>query len=386
MAILLDTIPGLAADYSGAISVLKQMGGYVVSCGPVDCLSNYIGMEETAPQLQDFSLYSSDTDEVDAIFGMETSLVELVVAHARQSNPPFIALVGTPVSAVVGADLGGLANQIEGETGIAAIAIDVTGFDPYPAGIEKTYAQLLARFVEGALPHGEENVSPAASPESYERIPDSVNILGYTHLDYCNDFDLKCLARILERRGEEPACVIGRQSVQELPQMLRASRSLVMSAAALPLARRLERLAGIPYSCDLPIGGDASPTGAPSAPGARTLIVGDQVMSYALRQFIEARYGAACDIATFYRLDAELSRTGDVRIKSERDLAAKAGQGYSVVVADPMCAPVVLGHQAFIGLPRPALSSLIHRDNHVPLFTAEIVRDLDRAFSRIRLA
>ena len=112
------------------------------------------------------------------------------------------------------------------------------------------------------------------------------------------------------------------------------------------------------------------------------LVVGDQVVAHALRIFVESRYGAACDVATAYRLDRTLARPGDARTKDEHALAAKVDQGYDFVVADPMCLPVVQDHQGFVGLPRPAVSSLVHKDNYVKLFDSEIVRDLDRAMTR----
>ena len=380
MAVLLNEIPGLAADYSGAISALKQMGGCIVLCGPSDCLSNYAGMEETAAELVSAQVRSSDTSETQALLGMEAPLVRRAAALARELEPPFMALVGTPVSALVGADLPGAAREVEAAAGLPCIAVDATGFELHPAGVEKAYAALFSRFVEGAGLPAEQGET--ARP----RIASGVNILGYNHLDYCDDADLDCLLAWIARRGEAVACVMGRGAVSELPRLLRAERSLVLSAGALPLARRLEQLAGIPYTCELPIGGDA-PLPAPPRRDAggsfRVLIVGDQVISHAIRSFMEHRYGVVCDIACSYRLDRGLARAGDARVKDERALAQLAVSGYRLVVADPMCAPIVREGQAFVGLPRPALSSLVHQRNHVKLFDREIADDLDRAISRL---
>ena len=381
MAILIDMIPGLASDYSGAISVLKQMDGCVVLCGPEDCLANYAGMEETASELVKSRIRASDTNETQAILGMESSTVKRAVALAEAERPQFVALVGTPVSALVGADLHGIAYRVEQESGVPAIAVDATGFDFYAAGIEKAYDALAEHFVfELDDPSAEGRAMRLGSDD---RIPNSVNILGYTHLDFCDDADLELLVSILQKNGEAPACVVGRDMVQALPRMLRAERSLVLSVGALPLARKLEQLAGIPWSCDLPIGGYGVAPAASQAPSARVLIVGDQVISHALRSFVERRYGASCDVATVHRLDRELAQPGDVRVKDERALAKKAQDGYNIVVADPMCISVVQDHQAFVGLPRPAVSSLVHQNNYVKLFGAGIVGDFDRAFARV---
>ena len=372
MARLLGQIPGIAADYSGAISVLKQMGACVVLCGPQDCLSNYSGMEETAARLQRGPIEATGTTEVEAVLGMEESLVARASRLAQDAGPLFVALVGTPVSALVGADLAGAARRVEAESGIPAIAIDTTGFDLYPVGVEKAYDALSARWL------GEDSVRKAGPR------PDqgTVNLLGYTHLDYCDDADLDCLLGVLERRGERPAGIVGYDGIDDFSRLLRAERSLVLSSGALPLARRLERVAGIPWSCELPIGGDGPLGQAPDSGGLRVLVVGDQVLSHAIRLFVERRHGARCDVACAVRLHAEIMREGDACVKDEQALARKAARGYDVVVADPLCASVVRDDQAFIGLPRPAMSSLVHQRNHVGFFDAEIAHDLDRALSR----
>ena len=375
MAFLVDRLPVPAADYSGAISAIKQMGGCVILCSPDGCIDNYSGMEETLPESQKMAFCSAAIVENEAILGLEDPLRKRAVAFARRYNPPFIALVGSPITAILGTDLRGLACEIQGETGVATLAIDTNGFDTYETGIQKAYEALFRHFVK-----------PAAPPT---RKPNLVNILGYTHLDYCNDEDLQLLLSLLEGQGKTVGCIIGYGSLQDLPRLLEAEYSLVVSASGLPLARRLKQMANIPYSCELPVGGSAafaaSESGlfpnASQATTLRTLVVGDQVMAHSLRKLIEKRYGATCDIASRVRLDSEFTREGDARAKNEAALAAKVAQGYRIVVADPLCAPVVDGQQQILfGLPRPAMSSLVYQNGNIPLFGESLIYQLDWAF------
>ena len=219
------------------------------------------------------------------------------------------------------------------------------------------------------------------------RVPGQVNVLGYTHMDYCNDCGLQQLLEALEHQGETAGCVLGYGGVESVPRLLEAQRSIVVSAAALPLARQLEQVAGIPYSCALPVGGSALseadsalPVSAGLGAGVKVLVVGDQVMSCALRDFIGDRYGAICDVACMPRLDAQLARGGDARVKNEHALAKKVAQGYEIVIVDPLLAPVVDHRQLFFGLPRPAVSGMVYQHTSIPLFGCDITDQLDQVF------
>lgn len=373
MAVLLGRLPLLAADYSGALSVLGGMGGYVLLCGPAGCLENYTGMEDpewfTAPG----PVFTSDMREKDVVFGIERSLKQRVRAYVERFRPPFIALVGTPVTSLIGSDLAGIAAELEAELGVPAIAAETTGDENYTTGIDAAYRALAARFVAG-MAAGGEGVGKHSG----------VNILGYTKLDYCDGSDLEALIAHEEQGETAVRCVVGSCGCEQLAELANAERNLVVSASGLGLARFLRSRFGTPYTCDLPIGGsDASgvPAIRDDVGAKRALILGDQVVSNALRAFVEVQYGISCDVATCGPLHEELSRDGDARIKSEGQLVMLAGRGYDYIIADPLCRAIAPEDVEFVDIPHLALSSLPFAAQHVHLFTGEIVETLGAAFS-----
>ena len=56
--------------------------------------------------------------------------------------------------------------------------------------------------------------------------------------------------------------------------------------------------------------------------------------------------------------------------------------GYDIVIADPLCSPVIGEDQLLFGLPRPAVSSLVYQYDNIELFDREIVAELDWTFEQ----
>lgn len=368
MAVLLGKLPLLASDYSGALSVLSGMDGYVLLCGPAGCLENYTGMDDPEWFSHPDALFTSDMHERDVVFGIERSLKERVRSHVEKIMPSFVALVGSPVTSLIGSDLGGIARELEDELGVPVIAVETTGNDDYTAGVEAAYRALAERFV---VPGAGMGLS-------------GVNVIGYTSLDYCDEADLEALMSWEQERGEEVRCVVGRCTVEQIANLGNAMSNLVVSASGLSLARFLRGRFGTPYSCELPIAGFDLPffSVPHSASPKRVLIIGDQVISNSLRTFAKARYAATCDVATAHALDTELAREGDVHITSEPQLAELVSSGYDLIIADPLCRAIVSENVGFVDLPHFALSSLPFAAQHLSLFKDEVVETLDAAFSR----
>ena len=64
---------------------------------------------------------------MDAILGRDDRLVEKIGKACEKLSADFIAVIGTPVPAVIGTDYKALSRMIEKKTGIPALTIDTDG-------------------------------------------------------------------------------------------------------------------------------------------------------------------------------------------------------------------------------------------------------------------
>ncbi|WP_294152938.1 nitrogenase component 1 [uncultured Selenomonas sp.] len=105
--------------------------------------------------------------DMDAILGRDTALLKKLAAAAQTLHPtgrplPFLALIGTPVPAVIGTDLPALARLAEKNLHIPALPIETDGTAPYDTGIEKTYQALFPRLAH--IPTTKNPPSPLKTP------------------------------------------------------------------------------------------------------------------------------------------------------------------------------------------------------------------------------
>ena len=110
--------------------------------------------------------------DMDAILGRDTALLKKLAAAAQTLHTtgrplPFLALIGTPVPAVIGTDLPALARLAEKNLRIPALPIETDGTAPYDTGIEKTYQALLTHLAH--IPTTKNPPAPSADSEQSER-------------------------------------------------------------------------------------------------------------------------------------------------------------------------------------------------------------------------
>jgi len=302
MSNLLKDLPGFATDFSGAASVLSSMGGLVAIHGPSGCMGNYTGFDEPDWFSSPGPVFSSLMREDEAVLGIEDIIVNRITETCRKCRPSFIAIVGSPVPALIGVDYEGMSMEIESSTGIPTFGINTTGFDNYCDGMIQTLSVLGKRFL----------------PAHHKVVSNTVNLLGYNNLDYCNDDDLFDLKALLLSEGRGINCVTGRSSIDEIANIPNAECNLVLSSSALKFALSLKEMYGTPFSCQLPIGGIGIVRSTPAndtvpekfSSNRKFLIIGDQVISNSLRSFIEGRYGCMGDVSTFFEFNDIIARQG----------------------------------------------------------------------------
>lgn len=137
-------ISPFAPDQSGAAAVLYGLGGIVVICDAGGCAGNICGFDE--PRWfsgRKSAVFSAGLRDMDAILGRDDLLVRKVCAAAETVGAAFVALVGTPVPAVIGTDFKALCRMISHKLNIPALSVPTTGIGYYDAGMKAAYEALL---------------------------------------------------------------------------------------------------------------------------------------------------------------------------------------------------------------------------------------------------
>ena len=120
-----------APDLSGAVSVLFELEGLIVICDAGGCTGNTCGFDEPRWYTKKSAIYSAGLRDLDAILGRDEKLLDKI-GHALESvEVKFIALVGTPVPAVIATDYQALSQLCQKRFDLPTIYIDTNGMESY---------------------------------------------------------------------------------------------------------------------------------------------------------------------------------------------------------------------------------------------------------------
>ncbi len=386
-------LPPFASDYSGVCSALYELNCLIIIDDASCCTRNYVTYDEPRWTESTRSTFGSNLRTIEAVLGDEERLISQTIEAAEKLKPEFIALLGSPVPAIIGRDMKGIAREIEARSGFAALGFATTGFSYYNKGISAAHLRLLQRFAVPGIP-------TAAG---------HVNILGLTPLDFSANDNSRDLIRLLEDNGFRVNVSFWMQTgLDQVRRAPAAEVNLVVSQSGWAAAQYLYKNYGIPYVVAAPLGirhsrmvlealgqtmadkqnriiKDAKTgTGAawlaagedgawPAAGTGALLIIGDQVMANSLRAALrQADCRQDITVASFFDLEPELALPGDLLLKSEKQLIKLLRSGaYTRLIADPLILSIpaaagLKGHS----LPHPAISSLLHWQD-VPLLLGE---------------
>ena len=93
-----------APDQSGAVSVLYELGGLTVIIDAGGCTGNVCGFDEPRWFDKRSAIFSAGLRDMDAILGRDDALIQKIVDISDAFEANFVALVGTPVPAVIATD------------------------------------------------------------------------------------------------------------------------------------------------------------------------------------------------------------------------------------------------------------------------------------------
>lgn len=371
---LYQFLPSPAPDYAGVSSLLFEMDILTVFLDPHGCNGQTLYYSE--PRYQHFNYipksFSFSITEIDAIKGIDSLLIHKVKNTLNHISAKAIALVGCPVSSIIGTDFCALEKKLEKETGLPAFFVNTTGLDSYEAGQKKLLSQLISKFT---------NTNIISSVSSND-----VHILGATPLDGWDHTAICEYTDLLMTSGANSVVCWGHGGdLDAVSSVYKARLLIAVSASGLHAARILSKQYGIPYIIGFPVGAKNSlifsnvlkdfflkgtienhvlfEKYSSKTSGKTALIIADQINANAIRSCLINEFGfQGADVASIFSLDPYLCAKNDFHIHSEQFLAEYCvnHKSYDVIIGDPLYRAMLPANIPFISCPHPALSGMLY--------------------------
>ena len=351
-------LPPLAPDYSGACSALFNLDSTIVIHDASGCTGNYTCFDEPRWYGSRKPVYCSGLRKMDAVFGNEQALLDKIVRAWEVQRSAMVAMVGSPVPMVIGADFDGLAREIEQRTGVPAFGFFTNGTQPYPVGVAAACIAVIDRFAE----------------KSPEKIPGSVNVLGVTPLDMgCEN--LNALKAFVEKSGFALNCCCATDWTMDTLRNIGAAQiNLASTQAGVEIARHLEAKFRIPWLAGLPVGekgaeelaermkrcaaGEAFDALPEIDESANALAAGDWIMAASICRALKLDFGLkAAPVGLFGKTGIpENACTPD----DEESIEA-AVRDARLIVSDPLICALAESARC-VEIPQYAVSSRLYRE------------------------
>lgn len=372
-----------SADAFGVCSALYELGGLCVMHDASGCNSTYNTHDE--PRWYDFDsmVYISGLSEMEAIMGDDQKFIDDIVYTAKELNPNFIAMAGTPIPTMIGTDFKAIANIIEKETKIPTFGFDTTGMHSYVSGAYKAFEALAKRFLKRndkeSRAEQKESVDKEGREHQNSRI--KVNILGVTPLDFSINKSVEAMVDLLKENNFEviSTWAMG-SSLEYIKNAGDADVNLVVSYSGMGAAKYMYENLNIPYVVGTPFGKEfakkviedlkevkstkenkISYDNRKIDKDAEITIVGESVMSESLAYAITKEKNKTVNVISALETDEKLLLEGD-KIAMYEDDIEKCLKNSKTIIADPLYRPICQLDSNFISLPHEAFSGRIYRD------------------------
>lgn len=346
MARLSLWLPPFSPDYSGASAVLFDLKTVTAMHDASGCTGNYTGYDDPRWYGSHSGIFCSGLRQIDAVLGDDEKLIKKMEAAARDIQPDLMALVGSPVPMVIGADLEGIAVELEERTGIPSFGFDTTGTAYYDRGAFRAAKALMDRYT----------AKQAAKEAAIER---RGNILGALPMDFGKGEEIRDFKRFLAENGYETGlCLAMGYSLSDLKEAASAQVNLAVSRFGFLMAQYMEQRFRIPYLCGFPAGESGEKAWLEALERVREtkhseilnaveqkdgtedmsiLIVGEQVMSNSLRYALFRDMGITrVTVGCLYGPEPALTLPGDLDLSDEKKIRQAMNRPeYQMIIADP---------------------------------------------------
>ena len=372
-----------SADAFGVCSALYELGGLCVMHDASGCNSTYNTHDE--PRWYDFDsmVYISGLSEMEAIMGDDQKFIDDIVYTAKELNPNFIAMAGTPIPTMIGTDFKAIANIIEKETNIPTFGFDTTGMHSYVSGAYKAFEALAKRFLKRNDKESRVEKKESIDKESREAKNTiiKVNILGATPLDFSINKSVEAMVDLLKENNFEviSTWAMG-SSLEYIKNAGDADVNLVVSYSGMGAAKYMYENLNIPYVIGTPFGKEfakkvisdlkevkstkenkISYSNREIDKDAEITIVGESIMSESLAYAISKEKNKTVNVISSLETDEKLLLEGDKIAMFEDDIE-KCLKNSKTIIADPLFRPICTLDSNFISLPHEAFSGRIYRD------------------------
>ena len=341
-------IAPFAPDQSGATAVFCELGGLVIILDAGGCAGNVCGFDEPRWFTSKSAIFSAGLRDMDAILGRDDKLVEKIGKACKKIDGNFVAVIGTPVPAVIGTDYAALRRMIEKKTGFVAMTVDTNGMELYDDGVRKASLELFRSFAgtDGnsqvmAQVTGTDdaaNRSEAAGTKPLELL----GVLGATPMDIVETETPDDIANYYKKEGWQKVSVYGMGAgLEVVRQAGQARKNLVIAPAGLETVRYLKKKYGTPYEAEYPLatipGWDVFWENVMKKERKKVLIVHQQVLANTLRDAIRRESGAEVTVASWFMLDKELKEDGDVHLREEDQwISLVKDGGYDLIIGESL--------------------------------------------------
>ena len=327
-----------APDQSGAESVLYPLGGMLVILDAGGCTGNICGFDEPRWQAAKSAVFSAGLRDMDAIMGRDKMLVKKIVESCARVKANFVAIIGTPVPAVIATDYSAIRRMLEKQLQLPILTIPSNGMQLYDKGASKAYEALFAAY----------------ATESHPVTKGHIGVLGAIPLAMPTTGSAESIRTTLNAQGATKVCLYGVDaSLSDVSMASANEKNMVVSPCGLAAAIDLEKRFGTPYEVTYPDCVSLLPDKDFS--GKKGLIVQQQVLANSLR---DALPGADCQVASWFTMDKESMRADDIFLKEEHEFQALFEKtNYDFIIGDSVLQPMIKhGTPQFIPLPEFAIS------------------------------
>lgn len=360
-------------DQSGAVATFFELGGIIVIIDAGGCVGNICGFDEPRYyNSKKSAVFSAALRDLDAILGRDDLLIDKIGDAIKQFDCNFIALVGTPIPAVIGTDYKALEKMCETRYKIPTVSVDTNGLDLYDEGVSKAFYKLFKKFAKEKI-----------------EINNFIGILGAIPQDLPSLKSSDNLIELIENNGYKT--IQYDRNFESFKSAKYAKLNIVVSPSGLKTARYLEKTYNIPYIIDYPISEETKRTFLNSINlalgveksfinnslilpsnkdiieninGTKILIIAQQVIANSLRNILKtsSKYDVV-DVASWFILDDNIKEINDSKLKEEDDLFTLVdSKKYDVVIGDPLLKRALPKYNSqFLSISHFAISGSLHQ-------------------------